>query len=1132
VPDLPPMFLQRPEDLATLKDKVLAVGQSVVMTGSSTGGVAVQGMGGIGKSVLAAAIAHTPEVRQAFPDGIFWLTIGQESKLVELQTDLARAVGLEPGFSTVQQGKADLKQHLAHKTCLLILDDIWNVADLAALDVVGRSGQLLVTTRDARMGASIGATDYRLDVLSQSQARQLLAQWTQWDAACLPREADAIAQECGYLPLALAMAGAMLRGKGGDRWGNILHKLQNADLAKIRQQFPEYPYPNLLKALQVSVNALEPEQRERYLDFAIFPEDTPIPEAVLQTFWEPEGLDEYDSQDIIDALADLSLLRQDEAGRVTLHDLQMDYVRKQAGADMAALHQRLLDAYDETCSDGWSSLPEDGYSYEWLPWHLREAGNIQELRTLLLDFRWLRAKLNATTVNALLGDYGLLPGDAALKLVANSLRLSAHVLVKSKHQLASRLRGHLLGQPSASIQQLLAQTQLHAQSSWLCPLSATLTAPDGALLRTLEGHKGVVFSVVVSADFSQAISASDDCTLKLWNLHTGEVLQTLEGHSASVYAVKVSADFSLAISASQDRTLKVWDLHTGQILNNLTGYGGKISSFLKVSSDFSRAIAASDDQTLKLWNLHTGEVLQTLEDHGLVTVSADFNQAISVRFGNILDIRDLHTGAILRTFHGDRFNINFGRIAISDDCSRAIACSLDDYSLKVWDLHTGEVLRILEGHDTEVVTIKVSADFSRAISIASDQTFIMWNLHTGQVLEAGELGDRNCSHFLATSEDFSRAISDSNDSLRIWNLHTGQVLKTLEGHSGMIRSVGVSKDFRKAISASDDYTLKVWDLDVNKEGQTQLGRSGQVSSLAIAEDSDRALSASLIFSSEGILNVWDLHTGKVTQTLKEKGGIRSVLAAADLSRAIITFRYDPPKMWNFLTGRAMRFPRQKGDATGNLVGVSPDFSQALFSFSWNVFKVWDLQTGEVQQVLKETSENTQYQAPIAVSADFSRAISCRYNHEAELVRVRYQPTLVVWDLHTGETLQTLAGERLTTSSIVTSKDFSRALFTLRNRTLQVWDLCTGKMLQTLEGHDGGIESVGVTGDFTRAVSASRDHTLRLWDLQNGKLIASFEGDRPFTACAITPDGTHVVAGDSGGGVHFFKIEEPGGDFGF
>ncbi|MBW4671503.1 MAG: hypothetical protein KME60_29785 [Cyanomargarita calcarea GSE-NOS-MK-12-04C] len=55
-----------------------------------------------------------------------------------------------------------------------------------------------------------------------------------------------VARECGYLPLALSMVGAMMRGKPTNRWQNVLEKLRSADLDKIRQQFPDYPYPDLL----------------------------------------------------------------------------------------------------------------------------------------------------------------------------------------------------------------------------------------------------------------------------------------------------------------------------------------------------------------------------------------------------------------------------------------------------------------------------------------------------------------------------------------------------------------------------------------------------------------------------------------------------------------------------------------------------------------------------------------------------------------------------------------------------------------------------------------------------------------------------------------------------------------------
>ena len=57
------------------------MGDASVAIASGEEAVGIQGMGGIGKSVLAAAIARDPEVRQAFPGGVYWLTIGQKPDL-------------------------------------------------------------------------------------------------------------------------------------------------------------------------------------------------------------------------------------------------------------------------------------------------------------------------------------------------------------------------------------------------------------------------------------------------------------------------------------------------------------------------------------------------------------------------------------------------------------------------------------------------------------------------------------------------------------------------------------------------------------------------------------------------------------------------------------------------------------------------------------------------------------------------------------------------------------------------------------------------------------------------------------------------------------------------------------------
>jgi WD40 repeat protein len=91
----------------------------------------------------------------------------------------------------------------------------------------------------------------------------------------------------------------------------------------------------------------------------------------------------------------------------------------------------------------------------------------------------------------------------------------------------------------------------------------------GCELRMLKGHSEGVLSVALGADGRQAISASHDKTLKVWNVMTGRGLCTLKGHSDWVRKVALSADGHLAITTSDDRVLRVWDVPAGQIILTL-----------------------------------------------------------------------------------------------------------------------------------------------------------------------------------------------------------------------------------------------------------------------------------------------------------------------------------------------------------------------------------------------------------------------------------------------------------------------------------------------------------------------------------------------------------------------------------
>jgi WD40 repeat protein len=108
--------------------------------------------------------------------------------------------------------------------------------------------------------------------------------------------------------------------------------------------------------------------------------------------------------------------------------------------------------------------------------------------------------------------------------------------------------------------------------------------------------------------------------------------------------------------------------------------------------------------------------------------------------------------------------------------------------------------------------------------------------------------------------------------------------------------------------------------------------------------------------------------------------------------------------------------------------------------------------------------------------------------------------------------------------VTLSSDGRRAVSGSWDKTLRVWDLGSGQSLQTLQGHTSGVTAVALSSDGRRAVSGSPDHTVRVWDLQDGKEVVAFTIDGYVKACAMPQDNRTIVAGDGFGRVHFLRLE--------
>lgn len=411
VPALPGHFLSRADDVLAVGNAVLDEALSNVVVKGTERVLGIVGMGGLGKSVLASAFAHSCEARRYFSEGIVWLTLGRTPDFDVALRVLGRALDVQaesasaPGFS--DEMVIRLQDKLRDRRVLVVLDDVWNARDTQHFrTILGPHCRMLLTSRSETVATALRARAIPLGVLDEDASLDMLAVASGQERKTLTEDAHRIAVRCGGLPLALSIMGAMV-GKRVDRWQHAFQRLEEADLTRLRHEFPDYPYPSLFAAIDASVSTLDEDVRDRYLELAVFPAAETFPESAARALWKGTGFEGIDAEEVFDTLVARSLLTHTGHATYRLHDLQRDYVISR-NDNLPALHGRLLDAY--TTTGMWADIRDDGYLFDHLVLHLHAAGRSNDLLQLISGraddpiHRWFQARVTQAGLNGFLRD--------------------------------------------------------------------------------------------------------------------------------------------------------------------------------------------------------------------------------------------------------------------------------------------------------------------------------------------------------------------------------------------------------------------------------------------------------------------------------------------------------------------------------------------------------------------------------------------------------------------------------------------------------------------------------------------------------------------------------------------------------
>ncbi|CEG67325.1 hypothetical protein RMATCC62417_03771 [Rhizopus microsporus] len=285
-------------------------------------------------------------------------------------------------------------------------------------------------------------------------------------------------------------------------------------------------------------------------------------------------------------------------------------------------------------------------------------------------------------------------------------------------------------------------------------------------------------------------------------------------HSASITCLQLSEANNTLITGSQDKTVTVWNLETGQVLRQLKGHSRPIRT---LQFDDTKLVTGSSDHTLRIWNYNTGQCIRTLEGHTDGVNHLHFNCRLlaSGSADATIKVWNFQTGECF-TLTGHTQAVNHVQI----HQQHFLVSASDDCTLRLWDLNKRVCIRTFHGHVGPIMTAipgMPGHSFSKEndaviISGSKDHTIKVWSIQTGQCLQTlfGHVQGIGALAF-----DKLRLVSGSDDgSLKLWDSQNGLPMYSLKT-SGACPVTAVGLSDTKVVSADDQGDIHVWDYGLS-----------------------------------------------------------------------------------------------------------------------------------------------------------------------------------------------------------------------------------------------------------------------------------------------------------------------------
>lgn len=336
---------------AQLFDLLVAV-QERPTHAESAAVLVLAGMGGVGKSALAAAVANDPPLQEEFPDGTLWAELGPAPDVMTAFAVWGDQLGVDlADYATVEARQRALRSAVYDKKLLMVVDDVWEAAEAHAFLIASPASCIIFTTRRANLGAELSgraAQQILISPLAEPDALALLQVYIPQAVQADRRGALALVNRMGGLPLGIALAGQMMarEWQAGLGFAGALAELNEREARLGLANDGQQGMASLRLMLSVSYDHLPTDEaRLVFRQLGVFGSKPRSFEMAAAAYvW---GMESRPAQKLMVSLVNQQMVEALGEGRFTLHSTLADFALSllESNNELPPLRRRHMNYY-------------------------------------------------------------------------------------------------------------------------------------------------------------------------------------------------------------------------------------------------------------------------------------------------------------------------------------------------------------------------------------------------------------------------------------------------------------------------------------------------------------------------------------------------------------------------------------------------------------------------------------------------------------------------------------------------------------------------------------------------------------------------------------------------------------------